>query len=159
MTSLSVILSFLVALLFSSLPLPDVAIIYRPEWLMLVLIYWCMAIPSRVGIFSGWILGLLLDVMYGSLLGQNAMALAIIAYLVNIFHLQVRAFPLWQQSVMVFLLAIIYLALTAWVRGITGEFPITWTYWVPALTSAIIWPFIYLALRNLRRQRVSSRDL
>ena len=159
MNSLSVLFSFLVALMLSSLPLPDMAIIFRPEWLMLVLIYWCMAIPDRVGIFTGWLLGLILDVMYGSLLGQNAMALAIIAYLVNIFHLRVRVFPIWQQSFMVFMMAIIYLALTAWVRGIAGEFPITWAYWMPALTSAFVWPFIYLALKDLRRQRVSHREL
>ena len=159
MSSLLVLLSFLVALMLSSVPLPDIAIIYRPEWLMLVLIYWCMAIPDRIGIFTGWLLGLVLDVMYGSLLGQNAMALAIIAYLVNTFHLRVRVFPLWQQSFMVFLMAIIYLALTAWVRGVTGGFPITWAYWMPALTSALVWPFIYILLRDLRRQRVSGRGL
>ncbi len=95
MNSLLVLLSFLVALILSSLPLPDIAIVFRPEWLMLVLIYWCMAIPGRIGIFTGWLLGLTLDVMYGSLLGQNAMALAIVAYLVNTFHLRVRVFPIW----------------------------------------------------------------
>ncbi|GMR06150.1 MAG: rod shape-determining protein MreD [Gammaproteobacteria bacterium] len=155
MNSLLVLFSFLVALILSSVPLPDIAIVFRPEWLMLVLIYWCMAIPGRIGIITGWLLGLVLDVMYGSLLGQNAMALAIVAYLVNIFHLRIRAFPIWQQSFMVFLLAIMYLTLTAWVRGVAGEFPITWAYWMPALTSALVWPFIYILLRDLRRQRVS----
>ncbi len=152
MSSLWVLFSFLVALILSSVPLPDMAIIFRPEWLILVLIYWCMAIPSRIGIFTGWLLGLVMDVMYGSLLGQNAMVLAIIAYLVNIFHLRIRVFPIWQQSFVVFLLAMVYLTLTAWVRGVAGEFPITWAYWIPALTSALVWPFIYIVLRDLRRQ-------
>ncbi len=151
MSSLWVLLSFLVALILSSLPLPDLAAVFRPEWLMLVLIYWCMAMPDRIGIFTGWILGLILDVMYGSLLGQNAMALAVIAYMVNMFHRRVRVFPVWQQSFMVFLFAIVYLALTAWVRGVAGEFPIQWIYWTPALTSALVWPLIYILLRNLRR--------
>lgn len=159
MNSLSVLLSFLVALALSSLPLPDMAIAYRPEWLMLVLIYWCMAFPDRIGIFTGWLLGLVLDVMYGSLLGQHAMALAIVAYLVNLFHLRVRVFPLWQQSFIVLLMGIINLALNAWVRGIAGEFSISWSYWMPALTSALVWPLVYIILRDMRRQRVSSRDL
>ncbi|GBE07905.1 Rod shape-determining protein MreD [bacterium BMS3Bbin11] len=159
MNSLLVLLSFLVALVLSSLPLPDIAIVFRPEWLMLVLIYWCMAIPDRIGIFTGWLLGLVLDVMYGSLLGQNAVALAIVAYLVNTFHLRVRVFPIWQQSFTVFLLTIVYLTLIAWVRGVAGGFPITWAYWIPSLTSAFVWPFIYILLRDLRRQRVSSREL
>ena len=138
MNSLSIVLSFLIALLLTSLPLPENAISFRPDWLLLVLIYWCMALPDRVGIFTGWILGLILDVMYGSLLGQNAMALAIISYLVNIFHLRVRMFPLWQQSVLVFILVLLHLGLTAWVRGITGNFSLVWMYWLPALTSALI---------------------
>jgi rod shape-determining protein MreD len=157
MNSLMVFFSVLIALMLSSLPLPDAVIVFRPEWLMLVLIYWCMTIPDRIGIFIGWLLGLVLDVMYGSLLGQHAMALAIVAFLVNIFHLRVRVFPLWQQSFMVFLMAIVYLTLTAWVRGLAGEFPITWGYWMPALTSALVWPLIYIILRDLRRHRVSSR--
>ena len=104
MNSLPILVSFLVAMILTSLPLPEGAIIYRPDWMALALIYWCMALPERIGIFTGWLLGLVLDVMYGSLLGQNAMALSIIAYLVNILHLRVRMFPLWQQSVMVLLL-------------------------------------------------------
>lgn len=151
MSSLAVLFSFIVALMLSSLPLPDIVIAYRPEWLMLVLIYWGMTMPERVGIFTGWFMGLTLDVMYGSLLGQNAMALAIIVYMVNFFHLRVRVFPLWQQSFIVFLFAIVHLALNAWVRGLTGDFPIQWSYWIPALTSAFFWPFIYMLLRDLRR--------
>jgi len=152
MSSLPILASFLLAMMLTSLPLPESVIIYRPDWLALVLIYWCMAIPGRIGIFTGWILGLTLDVMYGSLLGQNAMALSIIAYLVNVLHLRVRMFPLWQQSVMVFLLIIVHLAINAWVRGVSGQFNITWTYWMPALTSALIWPFLFIVLRDLRRQ-------
>ena len=152
MNSVPILVSFLVAMILTSLPLPESAIIYRPDWLAMVLIYWCMAIPERIGIFTGWMLGLMLDVMYGSLLGQNAMALSIIAYLVNILHLRVRMFPLWQQSVMVFLLIILHLAISAWIRGITGQFFVTWTYWMPALTSALVWPFIFIVLRDIRRQ-------
>ena len=156
MNSLPILVSFLVAMILTSLPLPEGAIIYRPDWMALALIYWCMALPERIGIFTGWLLGLVLDVMYGSLLGQNAMALSIIAYLVNILHLRVRMFPLWQQSVMVLLLIILHLAISAWIRGIAGQFSVTWTYWMPALTSALVWPFIFIVLRDLRRQ-ISSR--
>ncbi|MDB4522056.1 rod shape-determining protein MreD [Gammaproteobacteria bacterium] len=156
MSSIPVVLSFLVAMMLTSLPLPESAIIYRPDWLILVLIYWCMALPERIGIFTGWFLGLTLDVMYGSLLGQNAMAFSIVAYLVNIMYLRVRMFPLWQQSVMVFLLVIVHLAINAWIRGISGQFSITWTYWMPALTSALVWPFLFVVLRDIRRQIIGK---
>lgn len=154
MNSLSVALSFVVALLLTSLPLPESFIAFRPDWLLLVLVYWSMALPDRVGIFTGWIFGLTLDVMYGSLLGQNAMSLAIISYLVNVMHLRFRMFPLWQQSVVVFFLVLLHLGLTAWVRGITGNFSLFWMYWLPAVTSALIWPFLFVVLRDIRRLQV-----
>jgi rod shape-determining protein MreD len=155
MNSVPILLSFLVAMLLTSLPLPEGSIIFKPEWLLLVLIYWCMATPERVGIFSAWLLGLTLDVMYGSLLGQNAMTFSLVAYLVGLLHLRVRMFPVWQQSLMILVLVVIHLALNAWVRGITGQFSIVWAYWVPALTSALVWPFLFILLRDLRRQRIS----
>ena len=156
MNSLPILLSFLVALMLTSLPLPEGGGIFRPEWVLLVLVYWCMAMPERIGIVTGWLLGLTLDVMYGSLLGQNAMSLSIVAYLVNILHLRVRMFPLWQQSVIVFILVVVHLALNAWVRGVAGQFLITWTYWMPSIISALIWPFLFVMLRDLRRQRISK---
>jgi rod shape-determining protein MreD len=154
MNNLPVIVSFLLALLLTSLPIPETAVMFRPEWLVLVLIYWCMATPERIGIFTGWLMGLILDVMYGSMLGQNAMSLSVIAYLVGILHLRVRMFPLWQQSVLVFVLVLVHLGINAWIRGITGQFTIVWTYWTPALTSALVWPFLFILLRDLGRQQI-----
>lgn len=154
MNNLPVMLTFLLALILTSLPIPETVVMFRPEWLVLVLVYWCMATPERIGIFTGWLMGLILDVMYGSMLGQNAMSLAVIAYLVGILHLRVRMFPLWQQSVMVFVLVLVHLGINAWIRGITGQFSIIWTYWTPALTSALVWPFLFILLRDLGRQRI-----
>ena len=151
-----VIVSFIVALMLTSLPLPESTIMFRPDWLTLVLIYWCMAVPERVGIFTGWIIGLTLDVMHGSLLGQNALALALVSYIVNVTHLRVRMFPLWQQAAVIFLLILLHLAVIAWIRGVAGDFGITLMYWMPAVTSAVVWPFLFVVLRDLRRQRISS---
>ena len=150
---LPVMVSFIIALMLTSLPLPENTIVFRPDWLSLVLIYWCMAVPERVGILTGWVVGLMIDVMHGSLLGQNALALSIISYVVNLTHLRVRMFPLWQQSFVVFVLILLHLAITAWIRGVTGQFSINWYYWTPAVTSALVWPFIFVVLRDLRRQQ------
>jgi rod shape-determining protein MreD len=150
---LPVVISIVIALMLTSLPLPESTVVYRPDWLVLVLIYWCMAIPERVGIFTGWVVGLMIDVMHGSLLGQNALALAIISYIVSLVHLRVRMFPLWQQSLFVFLLIMLHLAITAWIRGVAGQFSIDWFYWTPAVTSALVWPFLFVVLRDFRRQR------
>ena len=69
-------MSFVVSLMLTALPMPEWASLWRPAWVALVLIYWCMALPARSGVLVGWSVGLLLDVMTGTLLGQHALALA-----------------------------------------------------------------------------------
>jgi rod shape-determining protein MreD len=74
-----IVLTFFIAYLLAIVPVPEWAMSYRPEWVPLVLIYWVMALPYRVGIGSAWIAGLVLDILEGSILGLNALALVIIA--------------------------------------------------------------------------------
>jgi len=150
----ALLLSLLVALFLDSVPLPGQAVHFRPDWLAMVLIYWCLAWPQRVGVFFGWSVGLLVDVMHGSLLGQNALAMGVICYFTHILHLRMRMFPLWQQAAIVIFLVFLHLGISAWVRGMTGHFPVTTWYWMPALVSGLIWPVVFIVLRDLRRKGV-----
>jgi rod shape-determining protein MreD len=147
-----IVLSFIIALLLTLLPLPDWAGTYRPEWVLMVLIYWCLALPDRVGVGVGWLLGLLLDVIKGALLGQHALALALVAYLTLRLHQRIRVFPLWQQSLFLLLMVALSQMVALWVKGITGESPNNLSYWWPSLTSMLLWPWIFLILRDLRRK-------
>jgi rod shape-determining protein MreD len=145
-----------VALVLTMLPLPDWAEPARPEWVAMVLIYWCMAVPQRVGVGVGWVMGLFLDVVHGALLGQHALALAVVAYLTLSLHQRVRVFPLWQQALTILLLVALEQMLVLWIKGVIGESPETWGYWWPSLTSMLLWPWIFLVLRDVRRKfRVS----
>lgn len=144
--------TFGAAILLSIMPWPVWAEPFRPDWVGLVLIYWCLAIPDRVGVGVGWLLGLVLDVLYGSLLGQHALAFALLAFVVVKIHLQVRMFPRWQQAVTVLVLLGIAHLLVLWIKGAIGQAPQTWAYWMPALVSAVIWPWIFVVLRDLRRR-------
>ncbi len=74
-----IILTLLMALILTILPLPDWAQMLRPQWYTLVLIYWVLALPLRVGVGIGWLVGIQVDVMTGTLLGQHALSLALIA--------------------------------------------------------------------------------
>ncbi|HHI93434.1 MAG TPA: rod shape-determining protein MreD [Gammaproteobacteria bacterium] len=147
----TLLLTFVAALLLQMLPLPDWAQTLRPDWVALVLIYWCIALPERVGVGVGWIAGLMLDVAHGTLLGQNALALAIVAYLALRLHQRIRLFPMWQQAVSVLLLVALHLMLVLWIKGATGQSAETWAYWLPALTSMLVWPLLFIVLRGLRR--------
>ncbi len=148
--------SFILALLLVVMPLPDVLRPYRPEWATLVMIYWCMALPLRVNIGIAWIVGLLIDVLTGTLLGQHALAMAIVAFVTVKLHKQIRVYPPWQQALMVFILVALGQLLIVWIKGITGESPLSWSYWAPSITSALIWPWLFILLRGVRRNfRVS----
>ncbi|NOX77139.1 MAG: rod shape-determining protein MreD [Gammaproteobacteria bacterium] len=146
-----ILLSFVIALLLHMLALPEWAEALRPDWIALVLIYWCIALPERVGVGVGWIAGLMLDVANGALLGQNALTLAIVAYLALRLHQRLRLFPIWQQAVSVLLLVLLHLMLTLWIKGSVDQSTVTWAYWLSALTSSLLWPVVFLTLRGLRR--------
>ena len=147
-----IFISLLIAFLLTALPLPVWADDSRPAWVAMVLIYWCMALPNKVGIGIAWCLGLLLDVQQGALLGQNALGLALIAYFVIQIHKRFRLFPLVQQSCLVGFMIIFYLLIASWVSGIMGIPPQTWTYWMPAISSMVLWPWLFVILRDIRRQ-------
>lgn len=144
--------SFIAALMLTMLPLPRWADLFRPEWVALVLIYWCLALPERVGVGIGWGMGILVDVVKGTLLGQNALALAVVAYLTLRLHQRIRVYPLWQQALFVLVLVALDQMLVLWVKGIIGRPPGTWLYWLPSFTSMLLWPWVFLILRDMRRQ-------
>lgn len=151
-----IVLSFVIALMLSIVPLPDWAQLLRPEWVTLVLIYWCLALPERVGVGVGWAVGLLMDVLQGTLLGQYALALALVAFLSLKLHQRVRVFPLWQQMATILMLVVLEQLLVFWIKGITGRAPNVWLYLLPSLTSTLIWPWLFVILRNLRRHFMVS---
>jgi rod shape-determining protein MreD len=145
-------LSFVVALMLTALPMPEWAIMWRPAWVALVLIYWCMALPGRAGVLVGWSVGILLDAMVGTLLGQHALALAVTAFIAHKLHRRVRVLPVWQQAMTVFGLVFVFQALVLWVNGIKGM-PVTVNAYLAApLISMLLWPWVFLVLRDARRR-------
>ena len=93
-----ILLTFFIAYLLAIVPFPEWAMSYRPEWVPLVLIYWVMALPYRFGIGSAWVVGLVLDILEGSILGLNALALVALAYITLSLHMRLRMFSTFQQS-------------------------------------------------------------
>lgn len=149
----TIVLTIIIALMLSILPLPVWAEFYRPAWPVLVLIYWCMALPQRVGVGIGWLTGLMLDVLKGALLGQHALALAVVCYLTLNLHQRIRVFPLWQQALTIMVLLALYQLLILWFDGITaGQTHKGWVYWMPTLIGTLLWPWIFVVLRDLRRR-------
>lgn len=143
--------SLILALALSILPLPYWATWFRPEWVVLVLVYWVMAVPHKVSVGFAWLVGLLVDALTGSLLGQHALALTLVAYLTVKIHRQVRMFPLLQQALAVMLLVVIYELTLILLKGMLDEVVVPWWYFLSVLTSMLIWPWLYIMLRDVRR--------
>ena len=149
-------LTFLVAYVLAVMPLPPWLQWARPEWVALTLIYWCIALPQRVGITTGLVLGLGLDVLEGSLLGQNALALVVVALLSLILYQRLRVYSLWQQAGVVFMLVGINQLICQWVQNLEGMSALPLLFLLPAFSSALLWPLVLHILRGLRRHyRVS----
>ncbi len=144
--------TFFIAYLLAILPFPQWGMNWRPEWVPMVLIYWTMALPSRIGISSAWVAGLVLDILEGSILGLNAMALVIIAYVTLSLHLRLRMFSSLQQAGMVLALVGLNLMFCHWLQILTGQtVPSNQMFLMAALTSAVVWPSLFYLLRQIRR--------
>ncbi|NOY71991.1 MAG: rod shape-determining protein MreD [Gammaproteobacteria bacterium] len=143
--------TFAIALCLTVVPLPDWAVTWRPEWIPLVLIFWCINLPQRIGIGTAWVVGILLDVLQGALLGQHAFALTIIAFLSLKLHKRLRVYPVWQQTLSIFVLIMLYQLFLLWISGIAGVSSGYWYYWLPSLSSMLLWPLIDMLLRAVRR--------
>lgn len=147
-----ILLSLLIGYLLAIVPFPDWAVNYRPQWVVMVLIYWVMALPYRVGIGSAWLAGLLMDVLQGTLLGLNAMSFAIVAYLTLSLHQRLRMFSYLQQSGLILALTGLHMILVYWIRVATDQSQATGLlFLLGALSSALVWPWMFVMLRWMRR--------
>ena len=144
--------SFALALLLSVAPMPAFMETGRPLWLALFLTAWTLALPHRVGMTTAWVLGLAADVLYGSLLGQNALILTFIPFLVLSLRQRLRMFPMWQQSLVLLVVFGLAQLVQLWLNALTGNRPPTLLFILPALVSALLWPWVYAALRMIRQR-------
>jgi rod shape-determining protein MreD len=149
---LPVFLSFLVAVILTLLPMPDWTIWLRPAWVLMVLIYWVMMAPHRVNVGVAWAVGIIMDVLNGTLLGEHALALTIVTFFVARLHTQLRMYPVLQQGMWIFLFVLLYQFILFCVQGFIGELPKTWLYWSSSLTSMVLWPWVYTIMRDYRRK-------
>ena len=148
---LPVIVTILLALMLTLVPLPDALDPFRPDWVVLILIYWGMTAPRNYNVGSAWVIGILLDVAQGTLLlGQHALALCVIVYITIKFHLLMRVFPLLQLTATVFALLALHQFLLFWINGVAAVTAPAISYWAPVIIGSIAWPFLSMFLTGVR---------
>lgn len=134
------VLSVIVALMFNLLPWRDLRGV--PDLLALVIAFWCIHQPRRMGIGTAWLLGLVMDAANGTLIGQHALAYTVIAYGAHWLHRRIPWFPIWQQAlhVLVLLLASQAVMLVARMAA-GGTFP-GWSFFSGSIIAAALWPVV-----------------
>ncbi len=141
---------FAAAFLLQMMPLPQVLLPFKPYWIGLVLIYWTIELPERVGLGLAFAAGLVGDALVGELLGEQALRLVVIAFIVLRFRARLRFFPLWQQALAVLALLLNDRVVTLMVRGFSGEPTPPLEFWIAPLVGMAVWPLVFLLLDDLR---------
>jgi rod shape-determining protein MreD len=143
--------TFIAALILQVFPLPLWAQQARPDIPLLVLIYWSMALPDRIGIVAAVVLGVIVDALTSSLLGQHALAYALSIYVVLIMHKRLRLLPMWQQALTVLSILYIERLVAALILGVTDGLLPDMLFWLSPLIGMFVWPWIFIFLRELRQ--------
>lgn len=149
--------SFLLAFLLQLAPLPQAALPFKPYWIALILIYWAIEAPDRVGLGFAFLLGLAGDILSGQLLGEQALRLIILAFIVLRFRSRLRFFPMGQQTLAVLGLLLNDRIVVMMIRGFSGDPIPTVGFWVAPLVGMAAWPFAFLLLDDLRA-RVRAQE-
>jgi rod shape-determining protein MreD len=129
----------------------------RPYWVALIVIYWNLEGDRLRHLGQGFLLGLLLDILTGTLLGQHALGLVILIFLLERFRARIRFFPPWQQASAVLVLLLNDRVIHLWIIALQGNAWPSWSWWLSPFIGVLFWPWMFLLLDALRRQaRVHS---
>lgn len=134
------------------LPWPNSIAIFMPNWTLLILMYWSIALPHKVSIGTGWVTGLLFDVLTESTLGHNALLFSIVAFFGHTFYSRLRNYLVWQQACLIVLFFLLLQLLSSWVSQLDSTVNVGSLYWLQPLTSGVLWPIMFSILRLIRRR-------
>ena len=152
-------LILLPAFFLQFLPLPGWLATARPLWIPAVLVAWALTSREPRGLASAWIAGLLLDVAYGSVLGQHALGLTLVVFAVLQLRSILALFPVWQEAAALTLVWLLYAFLMFWIDGATGHQADPWMRWLPVLTTGVSWPLVMVTLNASRRGSAAESPL
>ena len=142
-----------IALLLMLVPLPRFLSVLRPSFVALAILYWSTMSPRSGGILVGFLAGLMLDLLQGSLLGEHALAMSLLAYLAVRLHLMTRAKPIFEQGLLVLISLLLYEGLIWAIDGWSGHPLNSWLRWLPCFIGAASWPVAVGLLGRLHSPR------
>jgi rod shape-determining protein MreD len=152
-SNIFIVLTVLAALFLNGLPWEGVWLKLRPDFVAMVLLYWCMHKPLRIGIGMSWMVGILADVADASLFGQHALAYTILAFGGVVLHRRLRMFDLRQQTIQVFGIFVMTYAVYVLVNWQVNGF-VVWSYLLGCLTSTMLWIPLSIMFMTIRQKRL-----
>ncbi len=151
-STMLVVLSFVAAMALTVMPLPDGLTWFRPYWVGLTVIYWAIENPSVLNLGRAFAIGLLLDLLTGTMAGLHALSLVVIVYIVQQFRLRMRFFPLWQQALAVGAILLNDRVIYAWIQSLSGSGVSGSEILLAPPVAVLVWPWMFLLLDRLRQR-------
>lgn len=151
-SALPLVASVLGGLLLTLAPLPLALAPFKPFWIALIVIYWALEQPEHMGLGRAFLLGLACDLTTGALLGEQALRLTIIVFIVFRFRARMRFFPMLQQSLAVFALLLNDRVIALALRLLSGAGWPDVSFWGAPLVGTLFWPWLFLLLDEVRRR-------
>ncbi len=145
----AILLSFLLALALTILPLSEEWKLWRPEWIAMTLIHWVLLLPKKSSLVLAWFMGLLVDALYGSILGQHALGYTLVVFMTLRLRPRILIDSFLHQLFLLILALGTYLLINLWILGVSGNTPEPWVYWTPVLSSVIVWPIYHYYLTRV----------
>lgn len=142
--------SLFIAFLLDIAPWPLEYIWLRPDFLLLVTLYWVIYQPNYLNIGTAWLLGLLLDLSDGGRLGQHALAYAVTVFVLLLVQRRMFNFPPWQQALPVAALLLIEQSICILISSFTGDTHYRIEYFAAIATGTVFWVPLWLLLHRLR---------
>ena len=123
-----------------------------PDWMLLIILYWMIAVPSMYNLYTVWLIGIIADVTVGSILGMNALVYIFLSFIVKKLHKSLRYFTIIQQSVIILIVFLIKVTFLIWIDSLLGSEIFNIDMYFVALSSALLWPAVFYSLRYFRRR-------
>ena len=149
----AVLVTLIIAMLLTLIPLGDYWSLWRPEWIALTLVHWALVIQDRLSLLLAFLVGLIIDTMFGSLMGQHALGFLLVAYFSVRLGLRMTAQAFFQQFALLFVILGLYMLVNLWVQRVTSGSTGGWLYWASLASSLVIWPIYHSLLGYFHVQR------
>lgn len=148
----TIAISIIIAMVCQIIPVPIQVDMYRPDWVLIVLAYWVMALPHRANVGVAFISGLAMDILLSTALGVHSFALSVSIYVLAANYQRLRNYSVWQQAVIIGVVSGLYHSLLFWLLRLLTDVTFRFEELWPVLTSMALWPWMFWLLRKIRRQ-------